>query len=162
MTGSVVTSWEAQKRLPYHLVKRPQVSFTRHPESSRYFVTVRFNQRLRRVPKRDRPYPEQGGEQGPTRASMVINEFGGDFWPGLWTVSYEQPCYARDFGEGDDHPPRGLFPPYDGKVVAITLRVPGQPWISLRVRAQRRTEARARAGLRRLGCTPYAGPEAAG
>lgn len=150
MSGSVVTSWEAQLRLPYHLVKRPYVEFR---DDARYLVTVRFNRRLRRVPRAERGDPDSGGRQGPTRASMLIDEFGGDIWPGLATVSYEQPCYGRDFGQGDDHAPPGLFPAHDGKLVMVTLRVPGQPWISLRVRARRSSGAHDRsAAARHLGC----------
>lgn len=148
MTGSVVTSWEAQKRLSYHLVKRPYVEF----RGGEYLVTVRFNRRLSRVPKRDRTFPEQGGKEGPTRASMLLNDHGGDIWPGLATISYEQPCYSRNFGEGDGGSMPPLFPPREGKLVTVTLRVPDQPWIALRARARRSSEVRDQAGARRLGC----------
>lgn len=148
-----VTSWSAQAKLPYHFAKRPYVEFKRRSKyaSAGYVVVARLNRRLQRVPKGERDDPDSGGKEGPTRGTMLLNGHGGDIWPGLWTISYQQPCYSRNFDQGDGRSDPPLFPPREEPVI-VTLDVPGQPKIAVQVRAHRMAKARTDAALRRLGC----------
>ncbi len=155
-SGRVVTSWKEQQRLPYHFDKRPEVFYQRYsPDSARnagYIVTARLSRRLQRVPKKDRDDPLQGGPDGPTKGTVLLNGHGGGISPGLGTVSYKQPCYEKTFDSDDGRGNPPLFPPRSGKLVTVTLRVPGHRRIAVRVRARHYTKPRYQAALKRLGC----------